>query len=662
MSYEVDYGKLNNYFVHFKESLNSLYEGVESLRAAIDALIASQNIKGNTADHMRNYFRDTHLTILTMVKDICTQLVMAYADYIAAHASAESETGYNVCFCSEELENLDPALKHAIDRAGNLDDGVRLALREVQDIYTPGVRYRGLDDLARAMGTMRSYTAQLDEVIQRVEDTGCTESLAGLNGLIDMLNSFINSNRQLETGAQLSYTQQRNPGLYRDIVAYEASFDAYIAENGEYYAQLFLNIISNFYSQKNDERNAELYEQNKKYAGLVRFWGFIGDLAIKGFGIAFELIGVPKPASDILIGGTLGGAWEGYYTSIADQIENYKVGSGQLVTQNEVDRGITLGGVKGTLRSTIDYGLGGMFEFIGDNEVVARWENSKNPVFKHVTKFSEKYVEKELTSCGGTMTDKWVDRTLDNIGSGEWSVDGYIDDARAAINEEFKEGKALGNLTDTVIDYGAGEMHKKFKWYGNVESPDELEATHTGGRTVKEALYQGGKEFVKENVGEFAEGSFKDRSFEAGFKSLSELYTDPEKRSSMFYDAGSAALSGGFEDRITQQYEQEIIDANRGSYYPGKKMDKLGFTDFSDSLYVYEDKVSGTSFSAEVDIKTYGDMNYQDLCREAERRYGSRIGDSDFQCPDDYKWVAKFTGKYDTQEVTMQLVKQSRTQ
>lgn len=662
---EVDYQKLDAFFRSMTTGyLDPLNSNRQWATRVIEGLIDSKNIEGSTAERMRDYLRDVHLTILRQLGAIANRLEIYYQCYINAYLTSADER-HDSRFSSEELAELPGTLDDRSRSASALDANMENTLRGMSRLFTPATKYRGTATIEYLLKAQKNFIRELDETVADIEDNCCKDAIAEIDGMIELLHSYIAANMGHDHAYISAYTSDQRGASYHMLTQCYAAVSADMEANGEAYARL-RNRIWNFGLEHQRDKDSVQY---KDAARTIMIIGCIGDFCITGAELAVMATGVvPKPVVTI-IGGAVQGGWRGYYTVVADQIGNYRSGDGALIDEAALKKSIVNGTITGATSALFTVGAGALFEHIGDNAFVYQVTHSESVIVKHSSGFAMKYLEKETSSICGSVTEHFVDTMYDNVEQGNVSkgtiVDAWVDASKLGLKEEFEEGGALKTGAETLVGYVIDEPHKAYI-KGKYEQPEDLGSSHTMIRT----LFRGGKEGVKsaasEFAGEFVEGSVKSGSVQGGLEQAGELITDETKRIKLIGGTLNEMGSGMIEDRLSQRLEQEIIDENRAGHSRERAtaalgqeepipVDALGNPDYAKTSAIFTDEK--TSIKAEVEVNTYGHRDTEALIKEANRKYGSRIGRSDFETPKDYRWVLKFDGKFGSQKATLQLVR-----
>lgn len=677
MPYKVEYDKIEGFFLRFLgPSLSTLVNGgLANTEQAVKSLIESTNISGSTADRMREYFGDVHITILNMMRRIASLMVIQLQKYIYTYI-ALVDSHVNARFSSQEFCDIATELTGDVNHAEYIDNEVRKILADISPLYTPNNvgGYRGVYDSVQLINKIKAQLDTLDTQIKQIESEFSTTALSEIDMLLDLLGSYIASNAGHDSVYISAYHGEAKDDTYRALVRHEKAIGEYISEHSDDYVEINNYIRDRATARSQGEINAELRKDLKKAAQTVRIMGYVGDACIAIGKLALIAYGAPKPAVDV-VGGAAGGAWKNWYTEISDEMESYNLGDGALVEKDKLVEKTIVGGVEGTATGVISVGTDEIFSFIGDAGFVGKLTNSENPVIKHTTKIGLKYVEKEVESIEGGISKRYIEAKAEEITKGK------TEDGRSAFEiafdletikkEEIDEGGWAKTGAETLVSYTFGEMEKGQE--AKIKTPDETMKTHGIKRTVLKSGYKALETAASETAGTGAGTFFSSQAdgesrIDASTKAMKELYTDPSKREKLISKTAIKTMSEAFTDIEDQRLESNRIAENetrhtqeRATEALGRKykvpVDKYGNVDYAKTSAIYKDKATGEK--ASVSVKTY-DLKRNDYYAVAEKAYGKEIGVKNFKTPEGYSWVLKFDGSFTSQDVTMQLVETSK--
>lgn len=611
MPYKVEYDKIEGFYLGFLgPSLSTLVNGgLANTEKAVNSLIVSANISGSTADRMREYFSDVHITALNMIKKIASLMVIQLQKYIYTY-NALVDSHVNARFSSQEFCDIATELTGDVNHAEYIDNEIRRILADISPLYTPNNvgGYRGVYDSVQLINKIKVQLDTLDTQIKQIESEFSTTALSEIDMLLDLLESYVVNNAGHDSVYISSYHGEAKDDTYRALVRHEKTLSDYISEHSDDYVEINDYIRDRATARSQGEINVELRKDLKKAAQTVRIMGYVGDACIAIGKLALIAYGAPKPAVDV-VGGAAGGAWKNWYTEISDEMESYNLGDGALVEKDKLVEKTIVGGVEGTATGLISVGTDTIFSSVGEAGFVGKLTNSDNPVIKHTTKIGLKYVEKEVESVEGGISKRYIEAKAEEITKGK------TEDGRSAFEiafdletikkEEIDEGGWAKTGAETLVSYTFSEISGEGK--GTKDSSKSGLETYDARRTISKSSLKGAETILSETLGTGAKAMAAtpiegESRLEAGKKAVEELYTDETKREKMISKTAVKMASTTFDDIEKQAKERKA--AENAPTLNEVMEDSQFFKDHKAGEYTFDESESGK--------RAYGVLNLAD--------------------------------------------------
>lgn len=679
MKYKISYNEIYSFYM--SEMYNSYSKTNilnDSLPSAVQAIIESDRISGATAERMRNYMKDVHLPILSLLLHAFQLIVADIAEYQHTYFNSV-DSAAKVCFSSEEFQQIRNGFNPLKGKTTDIDQNIRSILSSAAKAgYSPNEvgGYPGVDDILAHFGDITAFIDNIDERVTCLENDWKSKVANDFDGLLDTLERYVNEN----LGHNHMYIAGYSPGNrgmnYTMVEAYNRAIDNYISANTDLLHTYTEEIRVREFERDTEEIEQELIEQNKNYALAVRIYGYVGDACLTGMEIALVAFGVPKSVVSITTG-TAKSAWDSYYQTVSDEIEGYRLGDSALVDNNELLKTVAVDTGKGLFHSVVSVGVDGLSEeIIGRIPLVDSLTDSENVVTKFLSKATVKTMETRLEDISNNAVDQYIDTAVQQYKEGSaYAGVSPIQAALSSIDADLNDKGALGRAAaESLISEGFSASRKKAD--SAIKTPDKLLETHTTERMHKAGISSALESLSKEITGTAVEGFIEageGRELRDGFDAVVEQFTDAEKREALFVKTGSGYMSGVQTDFYRQIDEADRILKNeqekvreQATQSMGRKIpvpiDKYGNPDYEKTSAIYKDKATGEK--ASVTIREYANDDYNSLVARAERAYGVKIepdrlsltSDS-FVTPSGYRWVLKYDQHCDQQSVTLQLVK-----
>jgi len=562
MTYKVEYEKLDSFYESLIHNCGgAMNSSLQTVHDALDKLINTENIEGNTANRMREYMRDVHNCTVELIKNAVTIFGCRFSEYVNAFIG-EVDNSTNARISSEELVAISKRFSEYINQAQYIDADIRKILSDVSPLYYPNNvgGYPGVDDSLQVIKQIVSFVKDVDLRVQQLESYYTQNPIQEIDSILDVIESYIKENKGHNSIYITRYSGEAKTHTYNIMNQYSNSRDKYIETHRDEYRKMGENIINRIQLRAQNKIDVELDQTLETAAFQVRVLGYIGDACISIGELAVIAFGAPKPAVDV-VGGGIGGAWKGGYTEISNQLQSYKRGDGLLGDYGKINEQIAIGGIEGTASGLISVGTGKIFGTISEAGFVGKLTDSDNPVVKHTTKIGLKYIEKEVSGIESGISKRYIEAKAEEM------LKGRTGDGRSAFEvafdletirkEEIEEGGWAKTGLETVVSYTFGEIAGENK-VGDKTSGATLESYDLK-RTIEKVALKGTETILSESLGAGAKAAAASSDggsrLAAGKKAVIETFTDGTKRERLFSETAIKMTSKAFDDIQTQVEE-----------------------------------------------------------------------------------------------------------
>lgn len=226
MGFKVNFDALDGLLGSINQQTNSWLTGMESLNSAVDGLCASQNIKGDAADNIKQYMSNVHGTIIGLLGQLISlhssNFLLYKQDY---HQNIDTDLHANIS--EAELLSLKNKLSAKRSEALAIDGEVQYALAQIRDIFY--YTCRDASEVTAAHKSTEDFLTDLADEINALEGKHLSSDFANSAQLISSLRSFI-----AETaGTGRSYKSSFSPDKLSGSSSFQQLYEAYVGVNKE---------------------------------------------------------------------------------------------------------------------------------------------------------------------------------------------------------------------------------------------------------------------------------------------------------------------------------------------------------------------------------------------------------------------------------------------
>lgn len=451
MGYQVNFDTLDALLNRISPQSGNWLSRLNSLNEAVESLSASENIKGEGADNIKQYLAAVHGTIAGLLANLISlhsgNFLLYKQDY---HQNIDTDLHANIK--ESELNAIKRDLEAKRQSAININGEAQYALQQVRDIFC--YTFRDVSSVDAAHQTVLTHLNDVNEKIKQLEQNHLASDFTNTEELIASLKQFI---AELSTASR-NYKSGFSQQTLASSSGFRRMYDSYLAVEQELNEKA--DSIDTAIENEN-QRAADLqkeYEERQKKAQVINWIvtgvciiGSIAAIAATGGAATPLVVAGISAASSAVIAGTK--------NATSQYVQN---GSLKNFNWNSFGKDVVVGAATGFVTGYVGASVGGAITSgLSNTAVGSTLLNSSNALVR----FGTGAVIGSVSEVGSGIVSRGASGVVQGLMEGNLSADTVLD--------QMFDGKSI--LFDTVLGGASGGVGALKKPVGREISVDDLD-------------------------------------------------------------------------------------------------------------------------------------------------------------------------------------------
>lgn len=283
MGYKVDYSALDSWGLAIRGQASAWLEKLTETRNKMQVLCQSNYMSGQTADNLKNYITQIHMTLLGQLSALI-YLHNGNAQAYVHDYQKNVDTSLHVLILEEELDNLHERLEDTEISAIRIADSLGYTMRGIGDIFS--LNYADVSEVETAHRVARNHINQLHEKIKTLEKTHKDNDFAESNQMLTALRNMINEMQYKTREFRSNYSPETtlSSSNWKELYAASVAVQETVQEKEEIFTEAIENQTQRVAEYKAEEEAKEDREWAKWLAVGVAVVGSVALIVVTAGG------------------------------------------------------------------------------------------------------------------------------------------------------------------------------------------------------------------------------------------------------------------------------------------------------------------------------------------------------------------------------------------